>query len=131
MIVLLFLILVFLQASFIPVNLVLAAILAYAMIKIEKNFILILFFTGVLFDVLNLRVIGLTSLFYLIVCLALFLYQKKFKSKNLFYILIFGLIVFCLEAWIFNKNISLLKVLLETIALFGWYYLFSLFVSML
>lgn len=129
MIVFLFFIIVFLQTAFLPINLLLAAILALAMIKIDKSLVFVVFFIGLLFDILNVRLVGTTSLFYLMVYLLLFLYQKKFKTKNLFYILIFGLVVFTIDNGIFNKNISLVKLVLEIIALFGWYYLFSLFAA--
>lgn len=126
---LLFIILVFLQSSFLPVNLLLAAILALAMIKIDKNLILVVFLTGLLFDILNVRLVGTTSLFYLSVCLILFLYQKKFKTQNFLYIVLSGLIVLAFDNWLFNKNISILKLLLETVSLLLWYSFFSFWSS--
>ncbi|MBI3384791.1 hypothetical protein HY030_01190 [Candidatus Gottesmanbacteria bacterium] len=124
---LLFIILVFLESSFLSVNLLLAAILAAGMIKIDKSLILAVFFSGLIFDILNVRLVGVTSLFYLTLCLLLFLYQKKFKTKNLFYIVIFGLVIFTIDNIIFKQNISVLMLVLELLGLFSWYELFSLF----
>lgn len=122
----LFIILVFLQASFLSVNVFLTAILAQAMTKIDKSLILAVFLTGLLSDIVNQRLLGMTSLLYLIVCLLLFLYQRKFKTKNIFYILIFGLIILTIDSAVFNHNISLIKLFLELLVLFGWHSLFSL-----
>ncbi len=106
-------ILVFMQSSFMPVNLLLVLILSTSIIKSSVGLLIPFFVTGLVFDIVNVRLLGTTSLFYLFVFLIISTYQKKIKSRNILYMGIVGLCSFLTYDYLFLKSINPLRTSFE------------------
>ncbi len=75
-------ILALLQGAFLQFNLVLLLVLTWAIFRPSEEVILIAFASGLLLDLAKGTPLGLSSLFFLVVCYLLLLYRRKFDSLH-------------------------------------------------
>lgn len=85
-------ILSFLESTLIEVPLVFIFLFLTTIIYPKNTTLLIVFFTGIVLDILSVRIIGETSLFLLVYFLIVLLYRSKFEIKGYYSILLFSFI---------------------------------------
>lgn len=123
----LLLITVFLQSALLQANIVLPFILTIAINRIDDKTLLLIFASGLLNDILGLEKVGQSSLFFLLMTLFVYWYQKKYKIKNPAISLLIFLLVIVPYNFLVNKNINPGIVVIETAAFIVFYYLTSVF----
>jgi len=96
---LLFLVLIFaiLQVSFLPVNLVLLVVLAFALLNESSRSLLFAFYAGLILDLAKGGPLGFYSIFFLVVVFVLLLYSNRFEVSRWFFIPIFIFLVSVIE----------------------------------
>lgn len=124
LIVILLVLTVFFQVVFLPLNLTLAIVLALIVSGIKKSTLLLIFFTGIFYDLILLQTIGITALFYLVISIIIYAYQLKFKNKNFFFLLFLSAIIFAFSDFFFSAGLNISKLLFEMI-IFLLFYFFS------
>lgn len=81
--------LAFIQTTVYNFNFLWLFILVLALVGQEKEALVFAFIAGVLFDLLSLNTLGITSLVLVFCVFLVILYQRKFTSKNLLFWLFF------------------------------------------
>lgn len=114
-------VLVFVQSAFLSINAVLAGILAVSFLSLSKKTLILAFALGLLIDILSLKIVGQTSLFYLLAIFSLSRYLQKFKKANYLYIIITGFLVFIIYSLVFFKKIDPINLFSEMALLLVFY----------
>src|SRR6266705_745987 len=100
---------------FIP--LVFICIFLLSIIKRDSSVFPVAFFAGLLLDLLTVRPLGLTSIFFLCVVLLVLLYQRKYEINSYPFVLTASFLGSLLFLWIFGYgNIFLQSVLSSILA---------------
>ena len=86
-------ILVVLQASILPLNLLLALILIRTALKPDRQSFYLAFWSGLLLDLAQGTPLGLSSLIFLLASLFLFLYSKKFEASYAPFLAVFVFLI--------------------------------------
>jgi len=73
----------FVESSLSSLPLLVGVLILSAVVTRKSWVFLAAFLTGVIFDALTLRTIGLTSTFFLILIFLIFLYENKFETETL------------------------------------------------
>lgn len=111
----------FLEATIIPLNLVLIVLIARAFIKEEKENLYLAFIFGLLLSHLNLMPLGILSIIYLVIIKLMHLVSHTRLAKHFLLIIPLSLSMLGLEhiliSLIFNKTIYLSWVLLVEAAI--------------
>jgi len=106
---LLFILTLFLEGSFVAIPLVLVVVLLASVIMRNTLLVFVVFVVGIVFDILRLNPLGQTSLFFVPLVVLITLYDRKFDTKSLpfiiftsaisvsLYLLIFGHYAFFVE----------------------------------
>ena len=81
-----------LEASITTLPLVLLIILFASVVMRKNEMFVVAFFAGLFLDLASFGSIGFSSLFFTLLVLIIFLYQKKFEIENLNFITIFSFI---------------------------------------
>jgi hypothetical protein len=87
------------------------------------------FFLGILFDTINVGVLGASSLAYLMALLLIYFYKLKFETRNLLHIFPLGVFLLLFYSFVFDKNLNISKIVIESSALIIFYLLFSFLVQ--
>ncbi|MBI2032787.1 MAG: rod shape-determining protein MreD [Candidatus Levybacteria bacterium] len=109
------LILVFIETVFLEIPLVFIFLLNVAITKPKSSIFLFSFLAGIALDVLSIRVLGTTSLFFLIFFFLLFLYEKKFEIRTFYSVFVFSLIGGILYAILFDYGNLLFQGFISTV----------------
>ena len=96
-----FIILTFVQATITPLNLLLLAIISFSVLNPKTKSLFLLFFVGILTDLILLRPIGETSLFFLVLGFLIMLYGQKYQADSPLFILIFTILATLIETKLF------------------------------
>lgn len=86
-------ILVVLQGSILPLNLLLALILIRVALKPDQQSFYLAFWSGLLLDLAQGTLLGLSSLIFLLASLLLFFYSKKFEASYAPFLAVFVFLV--------------------------------------
>ena len=86
-------ILVVLQSSILPLNLLLALILIRTALKPDRQSFYLAFWSGLLLDLAQGTPLGLSSLIFLLASLFLFIYSKKFEASYAPFLAVFVFLI--------------------------------------
>lgn len=114
------------QATFLSLNLLLVATVALSVIKVNKQTVLLIFVSGLLYDLLILNLLGVHSLFLLVPALLIFLYQRKFQTNNWYYLIIISLLFLVLNTFLVVKAFSWFGLFSEIIFSFLFFFFFKI-----
>jgi len=70
---------ILLEATVISIPIVLDVLLVYFILSKKSRLLIFAFVAGIILDILRIRVLGLTSIFFMVFILLVFLYEKKFE----------------------------------------------------
>ena len=121
-------ILVVLQASILPLNLLLVLILIRASLKPDQQSFYLAFWRGLLLDLAQGNPLGLSSLIFLLASLLLFLYSKKFEASYAPFLAVFVFLVSLLYNWVVVDYLGWQKSLMLAILTFLFSFLWRRFV---
>lgn len=114
---------ILLEGSVTSLPLVLSALLVLAVNLRKQDVLLAAFLAGFFLDIMLVRPVGLTSIFYLCMLLLVFLYEKKYEIKSLFFVVLFGGLSSALYLMIFHSPDYFLQIVISVLIAGG---LFSL-----
>ncbi|MCJ7804747.1 hypothetical protein MUP35_03390 [Patescibacteria group bacterium] len=121
-------ILVVLQASILPLNLLLALILIRTALKPDQQSFYLAFWSGLLLDLAQGTPLGLSSLIFLLASLLLLLYSKKFEASYAPFLAVFVFLISLLYNWIVIGYLGWQKSLVLSILTFLFSFLWRKFV---
>lgn len=128
--ILLLIIAIFLQTSFVPINLVLILIISRAFVIEELANYYLAFFGGILLGILSVNNIGFWPLVLLIIVKILHLSKKLPLSKNIFTVAIMAFVLLSavdfLQSFLFHQDFEIKKVFIENIIAIPVYYLMKI-----
>lgn len=127
----LFVVLSYFESVVLSLSLSLVIILTYYLFLSEVYLcILVAFFLGLVYDLININSIGASSLLYLIILLIFKLYQKKFITAHVIFRFFFSLISFIVVDFFRAESFSLLRIsLLSLLAIIFFFFIEKLFFS--
>ncbi|MBI3980526.1 hypothetical protein HY345_00850 [Candidatus Microgenomates bacterium] len=114
------------QATFLPLNLLLCAVVALSVIRVNRQTVNLLFFSGILLSFLNLSLVGLTSVYLLFSSFLIFLYQRKFKTNNLYYWFVISSLLLIGEGLFLSRNLSVVNYFVQIIFSLLYFVLFRI-----
>jgi rod shape-determining protein MreD len=106
---------VLLEGSITSLPLVLSMLLVLAVNLRKQDVFVAAFLAGFLLDVLLVRPVGVTSIFFLCMLLLVFLYEKKYEIKSLFFVVLFAGLSSALYLMIFHSPDFFLQVVISTL----------------
>ena len=116
---------VFLESTIITVPLTLLIIL-FASVTLKNNDVFILaFISGLLIDILTLGTIGLTSAFYVLFVMLIFLYQKKFEIESLSFVTLSAFIGSVVYLFLTYSNHLILESIFATFIMLLSFFIFK------
>lgn len=95
---------IFLLEAVIPLSLFLIFIIAQASFDNVKNCAIFAFIAGLLTDIANVRPLGVTAIFFLIISLLIQLYRRKFQEESIGFLVIAAFIATQIYFWIFDRS---------------------------
>lgn len=114
-----------LESTIITLPLVLLLII-FAAVTLKNNDVFILaFLSGLLLDVLTLGTIGLTSAFYVLIVMLIFLYQKKFEIESVNFVSLSAFLGSFIYLFMTNSNQIGMEALSATLLMFISYIIFK------
>ncbi len=81
-----FLLSVFLESSVTTIPLVFLVLLAFFVLERKEWIFALAFLAGIFLDILSFRIVGSTSIFFLILLFLVFLYERKFETATNYFI---------------------------------------------
>ena len=124
---LLFLIVIFLEGTITTIPLVLSALLIIYILKRESWIFPLGFVCGIILDLLTVRVVGQTSMFFILFFLIIALYERKFEVTTLPFIFIASFSGSILYEIFFYKQLLFIPALANSIFAVFLFYFFSRF----
>ncbi len=115
-----------LEGTVTSLPLVLVALILLAINLAKTDVFLIAFLSSMLLDVFLVRATGLTGIFYLCILLLIFLYNKKYETQTLVFILLATALSSTLYLFIFPAPDIFLQVIISTLLAGGLFSLFRL-----
>jgi len=113
--------LILLQSAFLSLPLVLAALIILCAYKRESWIFLVAFCSGTVLDALAFRTVGVSSLFFVGMLGAIFLYQKKYEIQSPFFIFVSCFLFSLLYAALFIHNWVVLSAIVSAMVAVGSY----------
>src|SRR5688500_14215901 len=115
----------FLDGTFLSLPLVFALCILLYVIEPKSATIVLIFFTGIVIDMLRLTTVGSTSLFLLCSCALIYIYRNTFEFKDTRVITLLPFIFAYIYANIFGYNTNILIYLVFLIIAEGAVYYFG------
>ncbi len=103
-----------LEGTVTTIPLVLICLLCLGIIWREAVVFPVAFFAGIIFDLLTLHSIGVTSLFFTIVLFLVFLYQRKYEINSLPFVLVASFGGSLLFLWVYRYNNILVQAVISS-----------------
>ncbi|MBP9716858.1 MAG: hypothetical protein KBD51_02840 [Candidatus Levybacteria bacterium] len=125
LIALLLLISIFLESTIITVPLTLLIIIFTAVIFKNNDVFYLAFLSGLLLDILTLGTIGLTSAFFVLFVMLIFLYQKKFEIESLSFITISSFSGSVIYLFLTSSSNLIPQAMLATFIMFMSFFIFK------
>lgn len=110
-----FLIAVFFEGAVISLPLVLDFILVYYIFERKAWIFALAFILGLILDIFHLRLLGLTSIFFVVFIFIITLYERKFEIKTTAFVLFFSFIGSLIFLFIFGYNYVLLQSIVSSL----------------
>lgn len=128
--ILLLVIAIFLQTSFVPINLVLILIISRAMVNEELANYYMAFLAGILLGILTVTNIGFWPLVMLLAVKVIYLSKKLPLLKNILIVSLMAFILLVavdfLQSSLFHQDFEIKKTIIETIVTLPIYYLLKI-----
>ncbi|KKR34004.1 MAG: Rod shape-determining protein MreD [Candidatus Gottesmanbacteria bacterium GW2011_GWC2_39_8] len=102
------------ESTIVPFPLTLPVVLALSIVS-ERQLFLLAFLSGIISDLLTGNSLGLTSVYFLIISLLIFLYRKKFRSQAFLYLLPFTFISVLIYNFLVYMELDILFSFFSTI----------------
>lgn len=116
---------ILLEATIITVPLTLLIIIFTAVIFKNNDVFYLGFLSGLLLDILTLGTIGLTSAFFVLFVMLIFLYQKKFEIESLSFITISSFSGSVIYLFLTSSSILIPQAVLATFIMFSSFLVFK------
>ncbi len=116
---------IILESTVITVPLTFLIIIFAAVILKNNDVFILAFVSGLLLDILTLGTIGLTSGFYVIFVMLIFLYQKKFEIESSSFVTISAFIGSLAYLFLTRSNHLMLESLFATFLIFNSFYIYK------
>lgn len=110
-----------LESTVTTLPLVLLVLLFGAVVTKSKDIFLLAFVSGILLDILTFKTIGLSSLFYVLFIMLVFLYDRKFEISTVNFVLVSSFIVSFLYIIIFNLGNAFLQSIFSSVMISASY----------
>ena len=111
-----------LQGAFLPLNLVLLTVLIFAAFKANRQALWVAFWSGLILDLVQGTVFGLSAIIFLIFTFLLILYSKRFEPTHWVFLSFFVFVGSFLYSLVFWHHLawiqSLILVLLDFLIIF-------------
>ena len=117
-----FIVLTFIQATIMPLNLLLVAVISFSILSSSVKTLFLLFWMGLLTDLILLRPIGETSLFFLVLGFLIMLYGQKYQVDSPLFILIFTILATLMENKLFLGDFIWSMVVIHLILILPIYF---------
>ncbi|HSW87745.1 MAG TPA: hypothetical protein VLG12_01135 [Candidatus Saccharimonadales bacterium] len=106
-------------------NLPLVLIVLFCAAVVLRNSTIFLwsFFSGIFLDALKLAIIGESSLFFLLFLTAAFLYERKFETQSMPFVLLFSFFGSVFYLWILGNNYIFPQAVLSMMIAFGIFWI--------
>lgn len=118
----------FMEAVFFALPLLLVSIIVLSVL-IKETFVYVLAFTlGLLFDSMTLQTLGTTSLFLLSVLFLVSLYERKFETRNVPFVLLISTIATVSYLLVFGSYIFFIQLAISLFVAFILFFIFDKFV---
>lgn len=116
---------VLLESSVTSIPLVLIAILIGAVTLKKNEMFLLAFLAGMLLDMLTLKTMGISSLFFVLYVFVIYLYRRKFEIENLNFVLAFSFIGSLLYLLFTGSGLSISQSIVATLISGVSFYVFQ------
>lgn len=123
------LIAVLIEATLITVPLVLILLINLLALEKKSWVFTAAFFSGLMLDILTLRYLGSTSLFFVAFLFVINLYERKFETSHIYFVFFASFIGSFLYLNIFEIRLSLVQSVFAAFLGFLIYYLLTLFLK--
>lgn len=120
------LIMVLIEATFITIPLVLIFLINFLVIEKKSWVFPAAFCFGLMLDILTLRYLGSTSLFFVTFLFIINLYERKFETSNLFFVLFASFVGSFFYLTIFGIRLAFSQSVIASITGFLIFYLMTL-----
>lgn len=120
------LIAVLIEATFTTIPLSLLLLINFLVLEKKSWVFIAAFLTGLMLDILTLRFLASTGLFFIIFLYVINLYEKKFETANIYFVLFSSFLGAFLYLNIFKISIVLPQALISAILGVVIFYLFTL-----
>jgi len=107
-----------LESSVLPVLIVPLIVISISIISHTKSDQLLIFFIGLIYDLILVNPLGLSSIIFLLSYLLINIYRKKFQQKNYLYVFIFTFIILFSFNYLENLQKTSLQIFLNTLLIF-------------
>jgi len=107
-----------LESSVLPVLIVPLIVISISIISHAKSDQLLIFFIGLIYDLILVNPLGLSSIIFLLSYLLINIYRKKFQQKNYLYVFIFTFIILFSFNYLENLQKTSLQIFLNTLLIF-------------
>ncbi len=121
-----FIILTFVQSTIVPLNLLLLAVISFTVLNASTKSLFLLFGIGLLTDLILLRPLGETSLFFLVLGFLIMLYGQKYQADNPLFILIFTIVATLVENKLFLGSFVWSMVVIHLVLILPAFFLMRL-----
>lgn len=123
--VLLFILALLLESTLTTVPLVLLALLCLAVARKKTWIFPLAFFSGILLDILLVRVVGLTSLFFLVYLFFVLLYDRKYEIRTLPFIMVSAFVGTLLYGVLFSLPMLFIQAIISSFVAGGVFMIFT------
>ncbi len=123
---LLLIITILLESSITSLPLVLLVILIGAVTLKKNEIFLLAFLSGMFLDMLTLKTIGVSSLFFVLYVFLIYLYRKKFEIENLGFVIVFSFFGSFLYLIITGSGFALIESIVATFISATSFYIFQI-----
>jgi len=93
-------------------------VIAIALIYEAQPAQILIFATGIIYDLILIYTFGSSSLIFLIIFFIIFAYERKFSQKNLIYLFVFSLVSTAAYSFLRGLSFSLLTIITNSLMIF-------------
>lgn len=117
---------ILLEGTITIIPLVLAVLLVTAVMLKSRGVFILGFLAGILLDALSFHIIGMSSVYFLLVLLFVFLYDEKFEIRSAAFVFFMSLVGSMIYLWIFNYHENFQASLVSAVIAVGLFLICSL-----
>lgn len=121
-----FIVLTFIQGTIVPLNLLLLAVISFCILNPSTKSLFLLFWLGLLTDIILMRPLGETSIFFLVLGFLIMLYGQKYQADNPLFILIFTILATLIENKLFLGSLVWSMIIIHLVLILPTFFLMRL-----